>query len=334
MVFFEVTPECNLDCIFCYNVWKKHKSYPYGILPFTKVNVLLERIKDEFNSPVIQLTGGEPFLRKDIFDIISAIEKYRMEYEVSTNASMLNKKKVARAFTAKAPRRFNLTILSNNPKIHNEITKGHNFEKIIETVKIVKQYDVQIIGTILLMKKNASTLKETIELLVELEMDEIFMNRVLINGEATRHLDDVLLSREKIEEAFVIADNIAQTYGIPISSNNPFPLCLADVKQLKHFELGRGGCMLGFGFVVDFLGNVRPCNGSITILGNLFHQSLLEMLTKNMKKLKNLMKHPKICGRCNKKNVCVAGCRASGESWHGCAGSPDPLFTFFQKKKE
>ncbi len=68
MVAWELTRNCNLDCVHC--------RARAGAGPYDNELTLEEctRIIDDiagFASPTIILTGGEPLLRKDIYDIIA-----------------------------------------------------------------------------------------------------------------------------------------------------------------------------------------------------------------------------------------------------------------------
>ncbi|MGM5482228.1 MAG: radical SAM protein [Nanobdellota archaeon] len=69
-LIYHITDQCNSRCIMC-NIWKKK----------TKNELTLENIKKLFSSKIfsklrwINLTGGEPFLRRDIIDVVKEINK-------------------------------------------------------------------------------------------------------------------------------------------------------------------------------------------------------------------------------------------------------------------
>lgn len=69
-ITFIVTWRCNGHCIFC-DVWKKH--------PNIKEELSVDEIKNIFsqlkNIDVLRLSGGEPFLRNDLAEIINAIDE-------------------------------------------------------------------------------------------------------------------------------------------------------------------------------------------------------------------------------------------------------------------
>jgi MoaA/NifB/PqqE/SkfB family radical SAM enzyme len=68
MVAWEITRSCNLNCVHC-RAAAERGPYPGE---FNKEEAL--RVIDEiisFSTPVVILTGGEPLLREDIYDIAS-----------------------------------------------------------------------------------------------------------------------------------------------------------------------------------------------------------------------------------------------------------------------
>lgn len=87
-VALELTTQCNLKC--------KHCSYSFGgqnyeELPFDTVIALVKWCSNR-NVKRIILTGGEPFCRKDILELIKEIRiYYKGSLEIMTNATMIGK---------------------------------------------------------------------------------------------------------------------------------------------------------------------------------------------------------------------------------------------------
>ena len=68
MIAWELTRSCNLACVHC------RASAEYGPYEGELSTQEVFRVMDEiasFCKPVIILTGGEPLLRRDIFDLTS-----------------------------------------------------------------------------------------------------------------------------------------------------------------------------------------------------------------------------------------------------------------------
>jgi MoaA/NifB/PqqE/SkfB family radical SAM enzyme len=82
------TMRCNLDCYGCYAAAYSDEDLPYDIID----RLIMEC--NEMGIYLVLITGGEPFLRKDLFDLF---EKYgETTFQIYTNASLIDEKMVER----------------------------------------------------------------------------------------------------------------------------------------------------------------------------------------------------------------------------------------------
>ncbi|MBU2431867.1 MAG: radical SAM protein, partial [Proteobacteria bacterium] len=88
LVAWETTRRCNLSCKHCRAVAEDH---PYDNELDTQASFrLLEQIR-EVGTPIIILTGGEPLLRDDIFDIAAYGTRLGLRMVMAPNGTLLNK---------------------------------------------------------------------------------------------------------------------------------------------------------------------------------------------------------------------------------------------------
>lgn len=83
-VLFEVTSLCNCDCIACYHKLDLHNYSP-------PLEHLLQRIckLKELGIGLFEVTGGEPLLRDDLWEILDFIHKSGLHFYVVTNGEYL-----------------------------------------------------------------------------------------------------------------------------------------------------------------------------------------------------------------------------------------------------
>lgn len=83
-----VTRNCNYDCYFCHGegVDKNSKE----LLNADDYTFLVSFCKDKYGWNTVTLTGGEPFIRKDIKDIINKLNRIGVELTVVSNAELIN----------------------------------------------------------------------------------------------------------------------------------------------------------------------------------------------------------------------------------------------------
>ena len=105
-----------------------------------------------------------------------------------------------------------------------------------------------------------------------------------------------------------------------------------DTRAFPH--LGFGFCAAGGErayYTLDPLGNLRPCNHTPTILGNLFHQSFAELIaTDRMAEFVGAI--PQFCDPCSQRQICQGGCRASAQVCYGSLTAEDPFLNLGRER--
>jgi MoaA/NifB/PqqE/SkfB family radical SAM enzyme len=82
------TMRCNLDCYGCYA-----GIYPQDDLPYEVMDRLMGECK-EMGIHLVLMTGGEPFLREDLFDLFEKHED--MMFQIYTNGTLIDEKMIDR----------------------------------------------------------------------------------------------------------------------------------------------------------------------------------------------------------------------------------------------
>lgn len=88
VVVWNMTRTCNLKCIHCYSD-SEYKQYQ-GELTTEEARRFVDDLA-EFRVPVILLSGGEPFLREDFFELIGYAARRGLRVTISTNGTLINK---------------------------------------------------------------------------------------------------------------------------------------------------------------------------------------------------------------------------------------------------
>lgn len=133
--YYEITEYCNLKCIFCYaNPKYKHERYN-GNLELSKK--ILERAK-EININRIVLSGGEPLLRKDIFEIIK-YAKYKIgKVAITTNGTLIDED-IARRLKDSGIDSVSISIESFDKDIHDSLRGTGTFERCVTAIEALKK---------------------------------------------------------------------------------------------------------------------------------------------------------------------------------------------------
>lgn len=171
-VLWEITNKCNYHCLYCIFSADNHCND-------LELNTQdCKRVIDDLVShhyKYLKITGGEPFLRKDIFEILGYAVNRKMSIDISTNASLITKEK------AKLLRKLNLKMVHVSLDGHNneiqEFLRGVNtFRPTINGIKCLVDEDIYVrIGSVI-NKKNQNNLEDIVKVCEKLKVSEIIFS--------------------------------------------------------------------------------------------------------------------------------------------------------------
>ncbi len=93
VVIWNLIRRCNLTCKHCYSI-SADKDFP-GELSTDEVFTVMDDLKG-FGVPVLILSGGEPLLRPDIFDISHRAKDMGFYVGLSTNGTLIDERNIGR----------------------------------------------------------------------------------------------------------------------------------------------------------------------------------------------------------------------------------------------
>jgi radical SAM protein with 4Fe4S-binding SPASM domain len=324
-VIYEITPRCNHDCLYCYNVWKGRKPYPKDQLDTAGTIRLLNRIVDETQCLNLTISGGEPTLRDDLVGIISAVRPRLQSLNLITNGSLLNRSLIQDLSNAGVDL-FEVTLLSTRPKVTNALTRASNHEKVIENILLMKEVGVPVVAVFVATKLNLPDLENTLKMDIALGVDGLMFNRFNPGGEGARHIPELLPDPKSLREALELLQTYSESYQFGISCSIPMMPCLFDMR--KYPNLGHGYCLGGDGdkgyYTFDMTGRARICNHSDTVIGDINQESFEAISRKPfVKGFRHQL--PPFCLNCAERATCQGGCRASAEVCRGCLTEEEPF---------
>lgn len=128
-----VTEDCNYDCEFCHK--EGMKKYENSKLDSADYAYLFKICKENYNWDEVTITGGEPFVRKDIQEIVKALYDENAKITVVTNGELLNKN----VDILKYIHRINLSIHSLIPEQYDKIVRRKNkLNEVLKNISAIK----------------------------------------------------------------------------------------------------------------------------------------------------------------------------------------------------
>lgn len=134
-IHFSVTNRCNLSCKQC-DIWKSDEKKE---LSTNEVKKLILDLKKWLGPYLLNFAGGEPFLRKDMIDIITFCSRNKIRTSITTNGILIDKN-LAKKILDSGLTNISISLDSLNPIVHDYVrNKRGAFEYVYNGIKYLNQ---------------------------------------------------------------------------------------------------------------------------------------------------------------------------------------------------
>lgn len=294
VAYVHVTDRCNLNCIGCYS-YQQDKRNKQKDLTGDQIKYIF-KVLLECGVTDIVISGGEPFLREDLSDLL----KYAKETLKIKSLSVISNGTVSKEKYDKClPFIDNLSIsIDGYSKDTRFIRDPGIMPKVFDTIYYLKdKVSLALIAT--LHKKNCSFMKNYQQLARELDVQ--FSYSVFVGDGSNPRLKDYILDDsdyEKIDEV-VLEDNNIKNF---------------DIRRCTL--LAKNSCKAGKSLIsIGADGSIYPCHMLHTeelLIGNILTDDIRQVLNSDKNVYKDITVDDfKDCQECKYKYICGGGCRAS-----------------------
>ncbi|AIY90567.1 radical SAM protein [Geoglobus acetivorans] len=317
---WNVTARCNLKCVHCYADAGAKKE---GELTTEEAKEFIDDLA-EMKVPVLLLSGGEPLMREDIFELIEHAKSKGLYVSLSTNGTLINDDVAGRLAELKVDY---VGISIDGLPGTNDRFRGLRgaFDRALNGILNAKEAGLLTGIRFTVTRLNLREVPEVIDLLVEHEIPRFCLYHLVPSGRADFEIDIDFKERRNLmewlfEKAIELRDSKEKTELL--TTDNPadgvfFYLKLKEMddslaEDALRFLRYRGGDSSGFRIAdVDMFGNVHPNQFWFDhTVGNIRERKFSdiwlnpedELLIKLRKKTEYI--RGRKCGSCRFKSVC------------------------------
>lgn len=142
---FELTPRCNFDCRMCYIHMSAADMAALGKQEMTGSEwIALGKRAVENGMLFLLLTGGEPFLRPDFFEIYEAMHKLGVMITINSNGYCIENDIVERLKTM-APTQMHITLYGGSNETYERLCGVKNgFDRVTRNVIALKEAGINV----------------------------------------------------------------------------------------------------------------------------------------------------------------------------------------------
>jgi radical SAM protein with 4Fe4S-binding SPASM domain len=133
-LFLELTTQCNLHCIHCGS--SCDSTLPQSSLTLQNYKDFLNQVQKDFNvdDMMLSLTGGEPMLNKDFYEIATYVNNLGFKWGMTTNGTLIDNKATALKLVQAGLKSVSISI-DGLREVHDEFRQQKGaFEKAINAV--------------------------------------------------------------------------------------------------------------------------------------------------------------------------------------------------------
>ena len=341
MIAWEVTRNCNLNCIHC------RASADLGPHPgeFSRDECL--RLIDDiasFSKPVVILTGGEPLLREDIFEIASYGNEKGLRMVMAVNGTLLNPETIKK-IKAAGIQRISISLDGATAKSHDAFRRVQGaFSEAFKGIEYARDAHLEFQINTTITKKNLRELPAIHAKAKKLGAKAHHIFVLVPTGRGREIEEEQKVSTEEYEKVLhwfyhqegkttlqLKATCAPQYYRIRKE------LMAEDTKSATHdaspLDTKTRGCLGGIGFCfISHIGKVSPCGYLELDCGAVRKNSLKEIWSDSpiFKKLRDFKKYEGKCCACEFVRIC-GGCRARAYYATGNYLGEDPFCTYSPK---
>ncbi|MFZ2975067.1 MAG: radical SAM protein [Candidatus Moraniibacteriota bacterium] len=303
-VVLEITRRCNLNCKHCYINANNGK---YDELSFDEIKNLVDELS-EMKVFVFGLVGGEPFLREDIFEILSYAKNKGLATTLSTNGILITK------IIAKKLKEVEISEVSVSldglEDFHDKFRGRKCFDKVVNGIKELKENNIYTIVSTCVCPQNIESLDEMAKFIISLKIDSWRLFPIIPTGRAKKDLLLSLKQMQYLQEFVIKMRGLIPNVYIGESAG----WCGQKDKDLKLVEWD--GCRAGKEYcAISADGRLKACP---TLPDEFLEESIRERSFKNLWEDKRTFeifrkydtnKLKGKCKKCKMKQVCEGGCR-------------------------
>jgi len=328
----ELTKRCNNHCLYCYMAegpsgqdCDRDRSSEMSTREVTET---IAKLCDEAPVQSIALSGGEPLLREDLPEILSFIRNKGIASVVITNGTLLTGERLASTGTDVT---YEITLLSYRREVHDQLAGRRGaWDAVVDGMANIRQAKGNFVAVFVATKLNSADVSKTTELAIALGASGLMYNRMNLGARNIRYADRLLPTAGAIRENLDTLEELSARYQLPVAVSVAIEPCVIDTRKYKQIHFG--WCPLageGSYFTIGPQGNLRICNHSGVVLGNLKHDRFSDIY----------YNHPYVrafrdtwaveCESCDPelRALCCGGCKASAEQCYGSLAKVDPFVT-------
>ncbi len=343
-IAWEITRRCNLRCVHCRSSSEiEVKGHPD--FPTSEAFRIIDDIVS-YARPVVVLSGGEPLVRGDVFEIAGYGTKKGLRMCLATNGTLVTDE-ICEKIKQSGIKIVSLSLDGSEEAVHDNFRNQQGaFAGTINAARLFNKHEIEFLINSSFTKRNQDEIPRVYELAKELGATAWYLFMIVPTGRGEEIMNELIskddyeeildwhYDMEKAEQDILVRPTCAPHYYRVVLQRSRKDKAKFKRRTLKFSTGGAKGCIAGqLICLIDVDGNVLPCSYFPKPAGNLREKSFMEIWENSelFKELRDFKKYKGKCGLCEYISVC-GGCRARAYSIYGDYLEEEPFCSYIPKK--
>lgn len=336
-IAWEITRRCNLKCVHC----RSSSELEVAGHPDFSLDEAKRVIDDisSYASPVLVLSGGEPLLRNDVFDIARYGSGKGLRMCLATNGTLVTDE-ICQKIKAADIKMVSLSLDGATSEVHDNFRNSPGaFDATVNAAKLFKQNGIKFLVNSSFTKRNQSEIENIYKFVKELGATAWYMFMIVPTGRGEDIMDELVSMEDYegfLEWHYEMEKNEDELLVRPTCAPSYYRVVLQKAKEqgddfkrrtLQFSTGGSKGCLAGqLISLLDVDGNLLPCSYFPMSAGNIREQSFQSIWEDSelFKDLRDFKAYKGRCGACEYVEVC-GGCRARAHAMTGDYMAEEPF---------
>lgn len=316
-VNWAVTNRCNFGCDHCYS-----RTDPAEELDFATICCLVEKLS-RAKVFSINFGGGEPLLRKDLFDIALYATGLGIAVSMNSNGYLIDET-IAEKLRRAGFKKVGISIDSADPEVHDRFRNAPgSHSRAVGALRHLKHAGIETSVSSVICKINIENVHDLISQATALEVDSVNFHNFKCTGLGFANRDALDLSPVEWKKFYIHALELKKTIPrLHISLEDPI---IASLGSKSESALVKGSVCGKLSLNLKSNADITPCGFIPIAIGNLLRDDLIEIWKGSplLEKMRGKTPQGK-CRKCGHYADCLGGCSARAFALTGDINNPDP----------
>lgn len=319
LIAWEITGACNLECVHCRGAATREPSPEE--LSTEEARHFIDELVD-YAKPILILSGGEPLVRRDVFEVAEYGTERGLRVVLATNGTLVSEDVTQRMKKA-GIKRVSVSIDGATAKTHDDF-RGipGSFEAALRGIEEIKKTGIEFQINTTITRRNIKEIPAIYDFALRIGATAVHIFLLVPTGRGSDIEEDEIPPEEyervlnwfydKQKEAEIQVKATCAPHYFRIMRQRAKAEGIKITPETHGLEAMTKGCLGGTGFCfVSHIGEVYPCGYLPALAGSIREKPFKEVWeqSKVFNDLRDTSKLKGKCGICEYRKVC-SGCRA------------------------